>query len=157
MNRSVRAFAALALAAAATFGPRPVQAQASTSTPPGSQPFIVIVNSANPVESVTRDQLSKLFLKKTVRWQTGRDAMPVDLAGRTEVRISFSQFVHHKSVVSVNSYWQQQIFAGKDVPPPAMRSERDVVEFVRNTPDAVGYVSSSAELGRNIKIVSVQN
>ena len=161
MTRFLRPLAALILLLAVTTaaaGPRTSTAQApAPAAPAATQGFVVIVNSANPVQALTRDQLSKLFLKKTARWQTGREVLPVDLAGRTEARMAFSEFVHRKSVLSINSYWQQQIYSGRDVPPPAMRSERDVVEFVRNSPDAVGYVSSRAELGRSIKVLTVQD
>lgn len=156
MNRTLRrSLAALAFLAAATTASGPSAAAAQTDAAGSS--YVVIVNSANPVDTLTRDQISRIFLKKTTRWQSGHETMPVDLAGRADVRMTFSKAVHQKSAVAINSYWQQQIFAGKDVPPPAMRSERDVVEFVRNTPDAIGYVSANTELGRSIKIVTVQN
>ena len=177
MKLDIRSFAAAAVLAAAVVGARPAAAQKTTApastaaataaaaaapapataAPTAPKNFVVIVNSANPVQALSRDQLSKLFLKKTPRWPGGREALPVDLAGRTVVRSSFSEAVHRKSVVAINSYWRQQIYAGRDVPPPAMRSERDVVEFVRSTPDAIGYVSTQAELGRSIKIVTVQH
>jgi len=34
------------------------------------------------------------------------------------IRVAFSKSVHGKSVGAVRAFWQQQIFSGRDVPPP---------------------------------------
>jgi ABC-type phosphate transport system substrate-binding protein len=55
----------------------------------------------------------------------------------------------------VKSYWQQQIFSGRDVPPPEKQTENDVVAFVRSNPGAIGYVSKGVDIGRGVKALSV--
>ena len=47
-------------------------------------------------------------------------------------------------ISAVESYWQQQIFAGKEVPPAAKPSDEEVLAYVRSTPGAIGYVSAGA-------------
>lgn len=128
---------------------RPAAAQSA-------QPFVVIVSEASPVRALSRDQLSKLFLKKSTKLPGGRDAVPVDLDVRSPVRAAFSGAVHQKPVAAINSYWQQQIFAGKEVPPRALSSESAIVAFVRDNPNAVGYVSGSVELGGGVRVVRVE-
>ncbi len=55
----------------------------------------------------------------------------------------------------MESFWQQQIFSGKDVPPEKKKSDAEVIEFVSANPGAIGYVSVSASLGDGVKAVSV--
>jgi hypothetical protein len=141
--------AALLLLPLAVGGPRRADAQPNQS-------FVVIVNAASPLQSMTREQVSNVFLKKPIALPGGMRAMPVDLDGRNRIRSEFSQSIHRKSMVAVGNYWKQQIFAGKEVPPPAMASENDIVTFVRGSPDAIGYVSADHPLGAGIRILRIE-
>lgn len=120
-----------------------------------AQDFTVIVNASNPVSSLPRDDVAKLFLKKTVAWESGKPAAPVELPAAAKAREAFARTVLNKSIAQVKSYWQQQIFSGRDVPPPEKQTESDVVAFVRSNPGAIGYVSKGADIGRGVKALSV--
>jgi ABC-type phosphate transport system substrate-binding protein len=54
--------------------------------------FVVIVNDANPTNSISREDLSRLFLKKSTRWTRGERALTVDQKRGTGVRKAFSPF-----------------------------------------------------------------
>jgi ABC-type phosphate transport system substrate-binding protein len=120
-----------------------------------AQEFTVIVNASNPVASMPRDDVAKLFLKKTVAWQSGRAVAPVELPAAAKAREAFAREVLKKSIAQVKAYWQQQIFSGRDVPPPEKQNENDVVAFVRSNPGAIGYVSKGVNIGRGVKPLSV--
>ena len=120
-----------------------------------AQDFTVIVNASNPVSSLPMDDVAKLFLKKTVAWESGKPAAPVELPAAAKAREAFARTVLNKSIAQVKSYWQQQIFSGRDVPPPEKQTESDVVAFVRSNPGAIGYVSKGADIGRGVKALSV--
>lgn len=121
-----------------------------------AEPFVVIVNAGNPVSAVAADQLSSLFLKKVTQWSGGLPAVPVDLAGDSPVRDSFSRQVHHKGTSAVKAYWQQMIFSGREVPPPEKGSAREVVAFVSANRGGVGYVPAGTPLGGDVKTVDVK-
>jgi ABC-type phosphate transport system substrate-binding protein len=127
----------------------------SSPSAAGAQEFTVIVNAANPIASMPRDDVAKLFLKKTVAWQSGQPVAPVELPVATKAREAFARTVLNKSIPQVKSYWQQQIFSGRDVPPPEKQSENDVVAFVRSNPGAIGYVSKGVDIGRGVKALAV--
>jgi hypothetical protein len=117
--------------------------------------FMIVANASNPAVNLSRDQASKLFLKKTARWANGQAVMPVDLVPNAPARAAFSRFVLGRGISAIESYWQQQIFSGRDVPPPAMASEQDVLRFVQSNPGAVGYVSAGLDLVPGVKVVRV--
>jgi ABC-type phosphate transport system substrate-binding protein len=108
--------------------------------------FRVIVNAQNQVTSVDRRFLADAFLKKTTRWGDGQPIRPVDLGPDAAVRQRFSDDVLRRSVSAVKSYWQQLVFSGRDVPPPELDSDEEVVRYVARYPGAVGYVSPAASL-----------
>jgi hypothetical protein len=108
--------------------------------------FRVIVHPNNPLVSTQPTYLANVFLKKTTHWEGGETIRAVDLRADNAVRRRFSESVLKRSVGAVRSYWQQRIFSGRDVPPPELDSEENVVAFVARSPGAIGYVSSAAKL-----------
>ena len=122
----------------------------------GQNGFRVIVNTANPVDSMSRNEVSDLFLKRMTRWDDGRRVLPVDQNVTSSVRARFSKRIHRRSVPAVKNYWQQQIFAGRDVPPPEKASDREVVAYVESNPGAIGYVTADVNLS-SVKVLKVEN
>jgi len=119
-----------------------------------AQTFKVIVNSANPVSSITKAEASKLFLKKRSKWNHGAEVQPVELPGSSSVRGSFTKEIHNKKPAAISAYWQKQIFAGRATPPPEKGSDAEVVAYVQANPGAIGYVSSGASVS-GVKVVEI--
>jgi len=122
---------------------------------PGLASFHVIVNPANPATVVERGFVAQAFLKKVRRWPDGQTILPVDLTRDSAVRRQWSLELLGRSVDAVKNYWQQLIFAGRDLPPPELPSEGDVVTYVLHNPGAIGYVSSAVPL-RGAKVLGFQ-
>jgi ABC-type phosphate transport system substrate-binding protein len=118
--------------------------------------FRVVVNAANPMTTISRDELSRLFLKKVTTWSSGRPVMLVDQAEASPVRRDFTKAVHRKEVSSVKGYWQTMIFAGRAVPPSEKPSDAEVIAFVGANPNAIGYVSAAAPLGSGLHVVNIE-
>ena len=60
-----------------------------------------------------------------------------------------------KTPAQLKSYWNQQIFSGKGVPPPEADSTADVIAYVLANPGAVGYLPVDVDPGR-AKVVEVK-
>ncbi|MDF1503757.1 hypothetical protein [Roseisolibacter sp. H3M3-2] len=114
-----------------------------------AQGYVVVVNAAGPA-ALSKAEVSNIFLKKSAK------LAPVDLDKSSKVRDAFSKGVHGRPTAAVGTYWQQQIFAGKDVPPPEKSSDADVLAFVKGNPNAIGYVAAGTDLGAGVKTVTVQ-
>jgi len=117
--------------------------------------FVVVVNAFNPFVTIRYDDLSRIFLKKTATWSNGQTAQPVDQAEGSNLRRYFTARVLNRDTGSVKSYWQQQVFSGKAVPPPALESDAAVLEFVRQHPYSVGYVSASTPLPSDVHVIAL--
>ncbi len=118
--------------------------------------YKLIVHPASSVSALSRLQAKKMFLKKETKWPNGQKVLPVDLKASSSTRRVFSKKVIGKSVSSIKSFWQQQIFSGRGVPPPEKRTEKLVLAYVLANPGAIGYVSASANTGR-AKVLAVGN
>jgi len=137
------------------------QSNAQNSTPSSAQSnaqsMLVVVNSANPIVSLTKDQLALIYLKKTKKWKNDEPIVPVDQARRTKLRDTFSLEVLGRSASTMETYWQAQIFSGKDVPPLVRKTDADVLAYVRETPGAIGYVMPGTSLETGVKTVTVKD
>ena len=94
--------------------------------------FKIVVNSQNPVSSLSSAQLSALYSRRLKTWDNGEPVQPVHQTSNA-VRDAFSRDVPGATTVP----------AGEQ-PAPAVASDRDVLAFVRLKPGAIGYVSASA-------------
>jgi ABC-type phosphate transport system substrate-binding protein len=108
--------------------------------------FLVVVHPSNEASSIDRKFLEDAFLKKVTRWPSDQVIRPVDLAPGSPVRRAFSAEVLNRSVEAIKVYWQQRIFSGRDVPPPELDSDDEVIAYVLKHEGAVGYVSAAASL-----------
>ena len=122
---------------------------------PAGRAYVVIVNVANPTSSLTDAEISKLFLKRKLRWPNGRPVVPVDQRSDSPTRTSFSIEILRKKPSAVDNYWQQQIFSAREVPPVERASDEAVMMFVEENPDAIGYVAAGAVLSRGLKVVEI--
>ena len=119
--------------------------------------FKIVVNSSNPVSSLTVKDVSNYFLKKVTRWKNGQKVLPVDLKDTSTVREIFSKDIHGRKVSSIKAYWQKQIFSGRNVPPAEKGTENEVLAFIDKNPGAIGYVSSSTSRGRyRVKVLNIE-
>jgi ABC-type phosphate transport system substrate-binding protein len=130
-------------------------ALAFAATPAAAQEFKVIVNTANGVSDLPAAVVSKIFLKETLTFPGGAAASPVDQSKSSALRAAFSKKVVGRPVTAVETYWQQQIFSGKEVPPPNKATDDDVIAFVKATPGGIGYVSAAAPTA-GVKVVDVK-
>jgi len=115
--------------------------------------YKVIVNASISINSISRDELSRVFLKKASKFHDGHPASPVDLPTSSGVRDNFSRDVHGKPTSAVEAYWQQQVFSGREVPPPE-KSEGAALDFVRSNSNGIAYVSPGADT-EGAKVISI--
>lgn len=116
--------------------------------------FQIIVHASNPAGSIQADNLSAYLLKKERLWPHGEAVRPVDQGRESNVREAFSEAVHGRSVSTIDTYWQRQVFSGREIPPPKLANSNDVVAFVAANRGGVGYVLKGTRL-EGVKTISV--
>ncbi|MBF0292737.1 MAG: hypothetical protein HQK86_11345 [Nitrospinae bacterium] len=121
--------------------------------------LVVIVNKANSVGSISRAELSSIYLGKRKTWATGETVKPCDLqeAGVDEEQTAMGQFSAryiNKDLSSLKNYWIKMIFSGKGDPPPLLKKVEDVIHFVSEDSGSLGYLYSDQVTGA-VRVVPV--
>ena len=114
--------------------------------PDESVGFKVIVHPSNPVRSIERDRLARIFLKRSKRWPGASVVLPVDQAIRSPARKAFSKHVIGRTPTAVRAFWQQAIFSGQGIPPAELAGDDEIVDYVLEHPGAIGYVAPDASV-----------
>ena len=102
--------------------------------------FVVIVNKANPVRTLSLVQLRRIFLKQTRMWPHADSVVPLDWDATSPLREAFSRQVLARTVREMGDYWVQQGVTQGLVPPSTQRSSRAVLRFVASVPGAIAYL-----------------
>ena len=121
--------------------------------------LVVIVNKANAVGSITRAELSSIYLGKRKMWSNGDIVKPCDLQepGTDEEQTAMGHFsvkYINKDMASLKSYWIKMIFSGKGEPPPVFKKPEEVIRFVSEDPGSLGYLYSDQVTGA-VRVVPV--
>ena len=105
--------------------------------------FVVIVNTANPVKSLTLVELRRIFMKETRMWTHGESIVPVEWDATNPLRGEFSQRVLQRSVRDMADFWVQQGVTQGLTPPSTQRSSRALLRFVASVTGAISYLPAS--------------
>jgi hypothetical protein len=131
MIRSLVAIAFALLAFAAPFS-------RALSAPEGAT---VVVNSANPVTSLSRAELKRVVTGGTKQWEGGAvvhvGVIPSDSAPETQYLASLLDVTPRELL----SRLQEQVFKGELRRPAVLRSSGDCLAFVRSEPGAICVVA----------------
>ena len=128
--------------------------QSATSA---SGELAIIVNNANDIQSVSVDEVARIFLGKSRELPDGTKVIPLDQLESVGLKEEFYSKVVKKSLPQLNSYWSRLIFTGRGQPPFAVSGDSEVLEFISANPNMIGYVDvkslqSAHNLG-NVKVL----
>lgn len=126
----------------------------SATPPEAPDGYKIIVNSANPISSLSRSELSRMFLDPST-WANGQPVLPVDLTPASPVREAFSTAVHGIPTAAVVARWTNGS-AGTGRMPVTLSSDADVIQYVRLKLGAIGYVSATADLSA-VKVLTIDS
>jgi ABC-type phosphate transport system substrate-binding protein len=114
--------------------------------------YKLIVNAANPTKSLGRDTLMRMFLKKTTAWPDGKPVLVVDQPTQSATRRAFSRDILGRGPNDVAAYWNEVIFSGRGAPPLTKPSDAEVLSYVHDNPNAIGYVGADADVGAGLRV-----
>ena len=114
---------------------------------------VVVANESVAEDEVARKDLQRIYLGKRSTWGDKSTVVPVILK-EGPVHEEFVEDVVGRSTHRFTSYWRQMIFTGKGVPPKSFDNAAEVVDFVKATPGAVGYVSPLTDV-TGVKVLAV--
>ena len=117
--------------------------------------FVVIVNTSNQFDVLSRARVQYLFLRKVSRWPWGAEVFPIDLETPATARRDFTGQVLHTTERELASYWIDQRMTRGVAPPGLVASVAEVKALVAATPGAIAYIPAAA-CDRTVKILRIE-
>lgn len=112
----------------------------------------IIVNASNSLTSISTEEIDRVFLKKTKRFENGVTAEPIMQPEGSRQRALFNKKILDRDEQQLKYYWSRKMFSGGDRPPPSAATEADVITVVAEKPGAIGYVTTRPKDAR-VKVV----
>jgi len=119
-----------------------------------AQTFRVIVHPDVAGEEISRPILSAIFTRRAPSWEDGVPCQPVDQSMNSPLRAAFSEAVLQIPVAGVRRFWQGKISEGVE-PPPVKASDQAVLDYVKSTIGAIGYISADLPVPADVKTMAV--
>jgi ABC-type phosphate transport system substrate-binding protein len=114
---------------------------------------VAVVSSTSAITTLSKAQVTDIFLGKINRFPNGALAVPIDQAEGSPAREEFYVLYAGKSSAQVMSYWAKIIFTGRGQPPKAVASSIEVRKLLAANPQAIGYIERSA-VDSSVKILT---
>lgn len=114
----------------------------------------VIVNKTNSVTTVKKSVLERYFFRKTTKWDSGVEVMPIDLRATDPARVEFSDSFLGRSPREVEVYWISQSLVGGKSAPEVVNNSMLVKKYVASDSGAIGYINIT-DLDDSVKQVAV--
>jgi ABC-type phosphate transport system substrate-binding protein len=114
----------------------------AAALPAAAPPIKVIAHSSVTVSHLSSEELKEVFLETRTSLADGSAVEPV-LLKDGEVHAAFVRQYIGKTTTGLANYYRSLVFAGKGSMPKMLKTEAEVVVYVRNTRGAIGYVSAA--------------
>ncbi|MEC8009676.1 MAG: phosphate ABC transporter substrate-binding protein [Pseudomonadota bacterium] len=113
----------------------------------------VIVHPENK-SVINQDMIQNLFMGRSHHFSNGSEATPVNQQDNSSVRKEFELKALGRADYQMKQYWSKLIFTGKAVPPAILNNDQDIIEFVSEHKDAIGYINAQTS-SQGVKIIKV--
>jgi ABC-type phosphate transport system substrate-binding protein len=124
----------------------------SLAVGPTRADVVVVVSSMSTITTLSKAQVTDIFLGKVNRFPNGTQAVPIDRADASPERDEFYATYAGKSPAQVKSHWAKIIFTGRGQPPKAVSNDIDIKKLLAADPQAISYIERSA-VDASIKVL----
>ena len=121
---------------------------------PGFGQVAVIAHKSVPVDTITNLKLLEIYSGELRVWSNGERIALFDLQLKGETRTAFYK-IRGKSASRMKSIWLVNMLSGEGDPPGKTKSEEEMLEKIAAAPGAIGFVSSQADLGEDVKTLFI--
>jgi hypothetical protein len=114
--------------------------------------YSVVVSSESSIQSISKEEISRIFLSKTKVLPNSQKALTLELRN-TKYQKDFYESICGKSLKQLKKYWATVIFTGKGQPPKKMQEVEDILTIVKENMNAIAYIPNSTTIPSGIKII----
>lgn len=116
--------------------------------------FIIVVHRDNPINSLSQEDIKRIFLGKNQTWP---DGSPTTIIMNTseEIHEKFTRTMLHKSPVQLSVYWKKILYSGSGMLPLAVKDDEAAKSYIGFHRNAIGYITADS-LDRQVKKVEIR-
>lgn len=114
----------------------------------------IIANSSVPLDTVNQGTLLDFYSGDISTWSTGEEIVLLDLGERGDVRSTFYEFLG-KTSSRMKSIWLRRKLSGEGDPPESLDTEEEVLDRVKQTRGAIGFINVDLASDPSIKILRI--
>ncbi len=120
-----------------------------------SAEIFVIVNKSNTIQTMTKTEVTGIFMGRYQSFKNGVFALPLDQQSDGQNRASFYTALTGRNISFINAYWTRLLFTGRATPPKGLTDNTSVIDLVKTNPNAIGYIDSSIspDALKDVKVV----
>ena len=116
--------------------------------------LVIIVHPENPIASLTKIEVKKIFLLKTKGFSDGSIAKPVEL-DKGPTRSEFLKTILQKEESKLSSYRARLMFSGKANPPQKFSNPASLIKVIASNKNAIGFIDIDS-ITDSVKIILIE-
>ena len=123
---------------------------------PHVQAINIIANMATDTVSLSTAQLRRIYSMRQVHWKNGSPIVVYVLASNNPIHQKFCKEQLQLFPYQLDRIWHKLTFSGYGVAPIEVASENELVEAVKSTKGAIGYVENLLEV-KDVNIIKIDD
>ena len=113
---------------------------------------VVVVGAKSNVNSLTKTQISELYLGKVKDFPNGGGLALTTILGNGALKDEFFEKVLGKTDSQARSVWARLTFTGVGTAPKEVSDSAEVKKLVANNPNVIGFIDKAA-VDAQVKVV----
>lgn len=114
--------------------------------------LVVILHPAVPIDKLSREEVARIFMKKSKTLPNGQEVIPLSQSSRSEVNERFFLAVTGQQKMQRDAYWARLLFTGAARPPEDVKNDKNVKKRVASDRRHIGYINA-ANIDKTVKVV----
>ena len=115
-----------------------------------------VVSAKSSIQSLSKNDISDIFLGRKIRFPNGQQAVPLDLQVGSVSRDEFYTSVVGMSAVQLKAHWSKIIFTGRGKPPKAIADGIALRKLIASDVQSIGYIDREL-VDDSVRVVKLQN
>lgn len=116
----------------------------------------IIANKTVDTVSLSVTQLRRIYSMRQVHWQDGTPIMVYVLASDSSLHQKFCKQTLRLFPYQLDRIWHKLTFSGYGVAPVMVATEQELIEAVKSTQGAIGYVENLSEVN-DVNVIKIDD
>jgi ABC-type phosphate transport system substrate-binding protein len=116
----------------------------------------VISNVTADTTSLSVTQLRRIYSMRQVHWQNGTPIVVYVLASKNTLHQTFCKEKLRLFPYQLDRIWQKLTFSGYGVAPIEVATQQALIEAVKSTKGAIGYVENLSEV-KDVNVIKIDD